>query len=362
MTIATECPRASLYYRSGSSDKEYHVGIEPSGPGFVVNFAYGRRGNTLQTGTKTSSPVGFDEAQTIYDKLVKEKTAKGYTTGETGTPYQHTAKEERSTGVLPQLLNPIDEAECEHLLAEPAWWAQEKLDGKRVLIRRKLDEIVGINRSGLIIDLPTSIAAAAQNLTSRQFILDGECIGDRYIAFDLLEQACVDLKNQPYAQRLKALDKLVTAGSAIGVIETAMTVSAKRKLFEKLKAEKREGIVLKHHFAPYTPGRPASGGHQLKCKFTASASCIVAGANGRRRSVKLELIDAAGQRVGVGSITIPPNHTVPMAGQIIEARYLYAYPGGSLYQPVYLGVRDDLCAAECKVSQLKFKSDDDSET
>lgn len=31
----------SLFYREGSSDKEYHVSLEPKGEGFVVNFAYG---------------------------------------------------------------------------------------------------------------------------------------------------------------------------------------------------------------------------------------------------------------------------------------------------------------------------------
>jgi len=53
---------ASLYYREGSSDKEYHASIEPAGPRFVVNFAYGRRGSTLNTGTKTNVPVEFEAA------------------------------------------------------------------------------------------------------------------------------------------------------------------------------------------------------------------------------------------------------------------------------------------------------------
>ncbi len=46
--------RVTLYYRAGTSDKVYQAAIEPAGPQFVVNFAYGRRGATLTTGTKTS--------------------------------------------------------------------------------------------------------------------------------------------------------------------------------------------------------------------------------------------------------------------------------------------------------------------
>ena len=48
---------------------------------FVVNFAFGRRDSTLQTGTKTSEPVDYDSAKKIYDRLVREKKAKGYTEG-----------------------------------------------------------------------------------------------------------------------------------------------------------------------------------------------------------------------------------------------------------------------------------------
>lgn len=70
---------AALYYRQGRSDKVYQASIEPAGPGYVVHFAYGRRGSTLTTGTKTPSPVAFDAAKKTFDKLVAEKRAKGYT-------------------------------------------------------------------------------------------------------------------------------------------------------------------------------------------------------------------------------------------------------------------------------------------
>ena len=43
-----ETKTTSLYYREGSSDKEYHVRLEAKDHGFVVNIAYGRRGSTPQ--------------------------------------------------------------------------------------------------------------------------------------------------------------------------------------------------------------------------------------------------------------------------------------------------------------------------
>ena len=41
----------TLYFREGSSDKVYSASIDPKDGGHVVNFAYGRRGSTLNTGT-----------------------------------------------------------------------------------------------------------------------------------------------------------------------------------------------------------------------------------------------------------------------------------------------------------------------
>jgi len=82
--------KTSLYYSEGSSDKEYHAEIVAIPGGNVVNFRYGRRGGTLTTGTKTSVPVDFAQVQKIFDKLIKEKTSKGYTPDLSGAAYQGT--------------------------------------------------------------------------------------------------------------------------------------------------------------------------------------------------------------------------------------------------------------------------------
>lgn len=362
MQTVTEPEKITLYYRQGSSDKVYQASIEPSGTGFVVNFAYGRRGATLQTGTKTSSPVDYPEAKKIYDKLVREKTGKGYTPGEDGTPYQQTDKTERSTGILPQLLNPIDESEVDRLIEDDAWWTQEKFDGKRVLIRKEDGQVAGVNRKGLTIDLPVPIVQAMQTLDARRCLLDGEAIGDMFIAFDLLREATLELAAQPYHDRYAHLVDLVDSvpSDSIRYAETVTTKTQKLAMLNRLRQERKEGIVFKRNTAPYVPGRPASGGDQLKLKFTATASCIVAGANGSRRSVKLELLDGR-RRIGVGNVTIPANQLIPAVNQIVEVRYLYANPGGSLYQPVYLGKRDDVGADACTIGQLKFKPSGESD-
>jgi bifunctional non-homologous end joining protein LigD len=109
----------TLYFKQGTSDKIYQISLEQQNGGYVVNFAYGRRGSTMNTGTKTQSPVGYNAAKAIYDKLVKEKTAKGYKPGSNGTPYQRTAKVNEDSGIHCQLLNAVGEREASHLVVNP---------------------------------------------------------------------------------------------------------------------------------------------------------------------------------------------------------------------------------------------------
>ena len=60
-------------------------------------------------------------------------------------------------------------------------------------------------------------------------------------------------------------------------------------------------------------------------------------------------------------MTIPPSEQIPQAGIVVEVRYLYAYPGGSLFQPVYLGQRDDIDPSACVIGQLKYKANGEDE-
>lgn len=70
---------ADLFFQEGTSDKEYHAQIvQVSAKEAVVNFQFGRRGNTLNSNTKTPAPVSLAEAETIFNKLVDSKVKKGY--------------------------------------------------------------------------------------------------------------------------------------------------------------------------------------------------------------------------------------------------------------------------------------------
>ena len=357
MQTMTELPSTTLYYREGSSDKVYQCQIEPAGERFVVNFAYGRRGSTMNTGTKTNVPVNFDDAKRIFDKLVKEKRAKGYTEGEAGTPYQHS--EQQPSGLLPQLLNAIDEEQVLRLIQDDNYCMQEKHDGRRLIIQKQGQNITGINKKGNTVGLSLPVFDVVRGFDA-DVTIDGESIGDNLFAFDLLELDGVDIRSWPYRERLAALMNLLFSVQqrTIKLVETAFTAEQKLALLNELKAGKREGIVFKQVYSPYTPGRPNSGGNQLKHKFVATLSAMVAKVN-RQRSVELQLLGKDGW-VSCGNVTIPANHKIPQAGQVVEIRYLYCFPeSGVLFQPVYLGVRDDVDDTECLTSQLKFKPTDE---
>jgi bifunctional non-homologous end joining protein LigD len=355
--IAIELPNATLYYKEGSSDKVYQCQIEAAGERYVVNFAYGRRGSTLNTGTKTNVPVDLDSAQRIFDKLVKEKRSKGYTDGQAAAPYQHT--DQQPSGLLPQLLNSIDEDQVLRLIQDDNWVMQEKQDGRRLIIRKQGEDITGINKKGNTVGLSIPLFNLVKAFDA-DVTIDGESIGDHLYAFDLLELDGVDIRSWPYRERLAALMNLLFSVQqrVIKLVDTAFTTDQKLAMLKELKAGKREGIVFKQVYAAYTSGRPNSGGNQLKHKFVATLSAVVAKVN-RQRSVELQLIGPDGW-VKCGNVTIPANHKIPSAGQVCEIRYLYCFKeSGVLFQPVYLGVRDDVDDTECLTSQLKFKPEEE---
>ena len=81
------------------------------------------------------------------------------------------------------MLNPIEEAEVERLIADDAWAMQEKFDGRRMLVQKRGAAIHGINRKGLMVGLPSSVTVAVHGIPG-DFVIDGEAVGDVFHGFD----------------------------------------------------------------------------------------------------------------------------------------------------------------------------------
>src|ERR1700739_61626 len=107
--------RAELYFRQGSSDKVYHLQLENVQDQWSVQAQWGRRGSALQSDIKVSDST-YEEAKRVYDRLLREKTGKGYqiaqatTNGDTPISVGLPAGKEHS-GHVPELLTPVEEPE-----------------------------------------------------------------------------------------------------------------------------------------------------------------------------------------------------------------------------------------------------------
>jgi len=360
--------QVSFECTEGGSNKEYHIQMVKSGDGFVINFQYGAIGSTLKPGSKTpAGPVNEAEANKLFNKLIKERLAKGYTQVGEAKASQFSAEvvtQKKTHGIFPQLLNSIEEDEVQKFINDDNYLAQEKKDGERrmSICNKKLKSFIGLNKKGQEVQLQDCIIKSFKDerTFAEEFTVDGEIIGEILYLFDLLSLNNDDLRKNPYSGRLNVL-RTLKFGKNVEVVKTAYTRAEKQKMYDELRANNAEGIVFKRKDSVHTAGRPNSGGPHLKNKFYKEASFIVKDFTKGKRSVGLELLNESGERVFMGKCTIPPNKEIPAIGEVVEVRYLYAYKGGAIFQPVYKHKRTDVDVEECLMNQIIFKAGQESE-
>jgi hypothetical protein len=69
-----------------------------------------------------------------------------------------------------------------------------------------------------------------------------------------------------------------------------------------------------------------------------------------KRSIQVAVRDEKDDEVFIGNVTVPVSMDIPEVDSLVEVRYLYIHDGGSLYQPVLLGVRTDKDEADLRSS------------
>lgn len=356
----------SLRFKQGSADKVYYANLGAKLNGYVVNFAYGRYNKALKSGTKTACPIPYEQAKLAYDKLVKAKIAKGYTPQDDGTPFTAPQIDQERTDLFPQLLNAIELDDLPEVFKRfgGAVAMQIKHDGERRLIQVINGIVTGSNRRALKCGLHPRVVLALQDLYSAvklDFILDCEDMGDYVVAFDVIHWGHVDLRKEPFSIRLEVL-KIIYAEMINLALDDVVQFDIPTfydnfgncaQDIHKHEAQGEEGVVLRDPAAEYSIGRPNSWGPCLKLKFWESATCIVYTIHPTKRSIGLGMYPQ-GFRM-VGNCTIPANYPIPDVGDLVEIKYLYAYRGGSLYQPQYKGVRTDLSPEAASEAQLKYR-------
>lgn len=363
----------SLFFQEGSSDKVYEGAIveEPDGT-FTVQVAWGRRGAPLQRGTKAVK-VTLARAEAALDKVVREKKGKGYEevtataapaavappVGQGSASKAGVGSRRARLGQAAQLLASCEPDELEPLLADDGWVAQQKLDGARVLVHVK-ETVVATNRAGEVTELASAELLSCLAEAAPGSILDGELVGGEYHVFDLLQHGTQDLRGTGYLDRWLELDALVDQLSGpVRLVAVARTEPEKRALFARLEAERAEGIVFKQKDAPYTPGRPSSGGAQRKHKFVKSADVVLVENAGNAYAMVVFDPDGAERPVGkvfAGTTTATREAIDAKLGAgerpVAEVEYLYATDDDQLFQPVFLRLRADKAAEECTLDQL----------
>ena len=372
---------------ASNSNKEYHLQLVQNSSGsYDVLAQWGRRGGTLQSGSKVIG-VPLEKAEKVFNKTKDEKLGKGYTPDPdsavnvipvsvlghdepqtTKAPAQEqviegTLKrkirvqwgEEKEVQYIPQLLNSIDESEVEKYLLDNAWGAQEKKDGVHVqvkVINEPLYQSMKVfNKKGKEIPFIKDWL----NEFGHACLLDGEKIGDSYHVFDILDFKGNSLRLSGYEERHEILSKLEFL-SKFKVVPFAIGYKAKKELYDRLLKEKKEGIVFKKLNAVYVPGKAHDS--MFKFKFYSEASVRVREGRPGKHSVGIEVIDN-GVWIPVGNVTLPQSIPKMPVGTIIEVRYLNYQEGGALYQPNFKEIRTDTDPEECLKSQLKHKAKED---
>ena len=352
----------NLFKTEGSSDKVYNVELKQLDGTWAVHAFNGRRGKPLKLQNKGEG-LDYGAALAIFDKTVKSKIKGGYTEHEDGVSFSSSAFAGEKTAFRAQLLNEITLEEALQLGDE--WLVQEKHDGERRGLYESDDGPIYANRDGIATGVQTTIDAAF-----RQFCafaapgvhLDAEDMGDHVQVFDVIKHTTLS-ENATFGERADCLAMLADLSHDTGSNATLrfnVPVPAPeffRTRLAEIQERGGEGFVLRHRDSVYTPGRPHSGGMALKVKFWKDVTCRVGQSREGKRSVGLELLDESNAWTAVGNVTIPANADIPAQGSLIDVKYLYAYQGGSIYQPTFKCVRTDIPEEDCRMDRLHYKGE-----
>ena len=352
-----------LFFQEGSSDKLYHATLVVEADGtHSVEVAWGRRGANLNTGKKAVH-VTLAEAQKIFDRVVREKTNKGYQ--EITTTVQPAAvappAPPKPSLIAAQLLTALDDHELDGFLRNDAMLAQQKLDGIRILAHVDAAGVRPTNRNGAPTDKVAQALLDGLKGLPHGSIVDGEVVDGAYWLFDLLRMGAHDVAHVGYEERWQILaDEFAPLLSgSIHVLKIAAGHADKRALYDALVDNAAEGIVFKDRAAPYKAGRPSSGGTQRKYKLQKSADVVLLSNAGNAYLMGVhhgpKMVEVGKVFAGTTNESRAAIDTLLAAGKkpVAEVRYLYATDDHQLFQPVFVRLRDDKQPRLCVRTQLK---------
>lgn len=367
----------TLLNQKNGSDKAYIVILEWSDGGYVVNYRNGKRTNINQGGTKTLKPVDYATAKSVFDATVKKKMKDGYDPVENAAdissiqlpdPGQKKSGLKVGCKLLTEIatINHTVEAIVEaaqKLLVNDNYAGQKKWDGHRLIAHATAKRATGYNRKEQPRSFPSVIAQELKAFAALvgPALLDGELIGDKYIVFDVLEWGGDDYRQSTYDERQTVLAEIFKAAASVlkAVRYDPPSFGQKNKtaLLLRLIEEKAEGIVFLKRDSMYEAKRDPL---QFKLKFTKTASFVVIKLNDKD-SVEIGVYDGD-KLVSCGNVKVrnATFRTTMKVGAVVECKYLYAHRGSNnVSQARMLMTRDDIDPADCQISQLVYKVEEE---
>ncbi|MXG88621.1 ATP-dependent DNA ligase [Nocardioides sp. YIM 123512] len=210
--------------------------------------------------------------------------------------------------VLPMLASSATTVEAAMAKAGAPVAIDTKLDGIRIQVHRRGDDVLVATRSlETITERLPEVVEVARSLSATSFVLDGEVLAlddagrprpfqetaSRTASaagvhltpyfFDLLHLDGEDLVDSPASERLAALARLVPPEHLVARLETDDLADAEAFVADVL-ARGHEGVVVKHLAAPYDAGRRGSAWVKVKPVHTLDLVVLaVEWGSGRRR-------------------------------------------------------------------------------
>jgi bifunctional non-homologous end joining protein LigD len=269
---------------------------------------------------------------------------------------------------------------------------EPKLDGYRALCEKKAGTLRFTSRNNR--DITREFPELAfGDLIKADCVLDGEIViydekgnpsfsllqGRKhqrrpatYVAFDVLEVECRDLKTLPLSARKRLLSEVVQEGRNL---QTMPSTDDGERLWDVVTVRHLEGVMAKKKESVYVTGRSRSW---LKIKDEKTVDCVIIGYVTKTRtiaSLALGLYDAGGLtyvgQVGTGfseallgelakelvrarsDVAVPKNVQLVIPDNVCEVRYLQYTKDNRLRAPVFVRMRDDKPADECTIDQVQ---------
>lgn len=236
------------------------------------------------------------------------------------------------------------------------WRAEQKFDGVRLLIHVHNGSVIGINRKGVVCNIPPKVAEGFV-WQAGEWCWDGELVGSKYIVFDMPRALNEVTPDMPLAYRRQLLESIwpsLDMPDCVVLARSAASPEDRLRLAQSVRDGSGEGIMLKNSDAPYGAGKRTSDFR--KWKWIKSVDCIVLalGIEGKQ-NMSIGMLDTdTGEIVEVATCTaLAGDGPKVQVGDVVEVQCLYASKDNRLYQPTLPRIRLDKDPDECHLSQLE---------